>query len=84
MKPMTEKPNKKDEFLSPIGKFYGEFSPENVVFDANLQEFASRISIICALENGGRISSLEAYQQIKAIWGQLRDSKRNLFDRKDN
>jgi len=76
LKPMSEK----DEFIYPRGKYRGEFSPQNLMFDANLQEFAQRIGIICALENGGKISPQEAYTQIKIIWKELKASKHNLLD----
>ena len=69
----------KDKFLNPISNFRGEFSPQNLAFDANLQEFANRISLICALETGGKISANEAYQQIKTLWEQLANSKQNLL-----
>ena len=71
-------PNK-DRFFNPISTYKGEFSPENLAFDANLQEFTNRISIICALETGGRISPLEAYQQIKELWEKLDQSRKNLL-----
>jgi hypothetical protein len=70
----------KDQFFNPQGRYYGEFTPENLAFDANLQEFANRISIICALENGGKINTAEAYEQIKKLWAELKASKRNLLD----
>jgi len=54
-------------------------SPEEIIFDANLQEFASRIGIICGLESGGKIPPQEAYKRIKKLWKDLRDSKRNLL-----
>jgi len=53
-------------------------TPEEIIFDANIQEFAARIGIICGLESGGKISQHEAYQRIKTLWKQLRTSKRNL------
>lgn len=71
-------PNK-DRFFNPISTYKGEFSPENLAFDANLQEFTNRISIICALETGGKISPLEAYQQIKELWEKLDQSRKNLL-----
>jgi hypothetical protein len=74
-------PNK-DRFFNPISSYKGEFSPENLAFDANLQEFTNRISIICALETGGKISPLEAYQQIKELWEKLDQSKNNLLGNK--
>ncbi len=69
----------KERFMNPISRYRGEFSPENIAFDANLQEFTNRISIICALETGGKISPIEAYQQIKDLWTELDQSKKNLF-----
>ncbi len=69
----------KDKFLNPTSKFRGEFTPQNLAFDANLQEFTNRISIICALETGGKISPNDAYQQIKGLWKQLNESKQHLL-----
>lgn len=69
----------KDGFFNPISNFRGEFSPQNLAFNANLQEFTNRISIICALETGGKISSNEAYQQIKDLWIKLDASRQNLL-----
>lgn len=69
----------KDRFFNPISNFRGEFSPQNLAFDANLQEFTNRISIICALETGGKISPNEAYQQIKELWNKLDKSREHLL-----
>jgi hypothetical protein len=55
-------------------------SPQEMIFDANLEEFATRINLICALESNGKLSATEAYQQIKALWKQLKRSKKNLLD----
>ena len=51
---------------------------EQMVFDSNLQEFASRVGLIVGLELGEKISSEEAYQRIRALWKQLKQSKKNL------
>jgi hypothetical protein len=69
----------KERFMNPRSRYRGDFSPQNVAFDANLQEFTNRISIICALETGGKISPIEAYQQIKDLWTELDQSKKNLL-----
>ncbi|MBE9225543.1 hypothetical protein IQ264_08930 [Phormidium sp. LEGE 05292] len=66
------------EFLYPRGRYYGKFTPEYLTFDANLQEFAQRISYICALQTNGKLSAEEAYQQIKNLWKQLKSSKKQL------
>ena len=68
----------KDDFLYPRSPYHGDFTPENLAFNANLQEFAQRVSLICGLETGGKISPEEAYYQVKALWKQLKKSKQNL------
>jgi len=67
------------KFLFPKSRYYGKFSPENLLFNANLQEFSHRVSIICALETGGKISTQEAFLQIAELWHQLEESKQNLI-----
>jgi len=74
---MTNRPEK-DSFLYPQSQYHGEFKPEKLVFNANLQEFAQRVSFICNLETAGKIDTLEAYDQIKKLWKRLRNSKREL------
>ncbi len=77
---MDDHLNKKEEFLYPRSKYYGEFTPENLVFNANLQEFAQRISYVCNLENNGKISPKDAYERIKHLWKQLKQSKKELLN----
>jgi hypothetical protein len=68
----------RDEFLFPRNRYYGDFKPENVVFNANLQEFAQRVNYICNLETSGKLPPDEAYEAIKDLWKQLKASKREL------
>ncbi|CAN1210783.1 Isopropylmalate/homocitrate/citramalate synthase [Tumidithrix helvetica PCC 7403] len=68
----------KSDFISPRSRFYGEFTPQNLVFDANLQEFAHRVSIVTALTTGGKLMPEEAYSQIKKLWHELKSSKKQL------
>ena len=68
----------KEDFLYPRSRYYGEFKPENLVFNANLQEFAQKISVICNLETSGKLPPGEAYEQIKALWKELKESKKQL------
>lgn len=70
----------KEKLFYPIGRYRGEFTPEHLAFNANLQEFAQRVSLICGLETGGKISTQDAYTQIKELWNQLRNSKKELLD----
>lgn len=68
----------KDDFLYPRGRYYGQVKPENLVFNANLQEFAQKISYICNLETGGKIAPEDAYEQIKVLWKELKHTKKQL------
>jgi hypothetical protein len=68
----------KDEFLYPRSRYYGNFTPTNLVLNANLQEFSSQIAILCALETGGKLSGDEAYKQIKRKFKQLKQSRKSL------
>jgi hypothetical protein len=68
----------KENFLYPRSSYRGEVKPENLVFNANLQEFAQKVSYICNLETGGKISSIDAYKQIKALWKDLQRTKKQL------
>jgi hypothetical protein len=67
-----------DNFLCPRSRYSGEFSPQQLTFNANLQEFAHRISYISGLQTGGKISPDEAYNQIKSLYKQLKRSKKGL------
>ena len=64
--------------MFPKSRYYGTFTPQNLMFNANLQEFSHRVTIIGALETGGRLSSQEAYSQISDLWNQLEQSMQNL------
>lgn len=68
----------KTDFLYPRSRYRGAVKPENLVFNANLQEFSQRVNYICCLETGGKLSPEESYKEIKALWKQLKQSKRQL------
>ncbi|MER3494658.1 MAG: hypothetical protein C4323_21885 [Mastigocladus sp. ERB_26_2] len=72
--------NQKDlsKFLYPHSSYRGQVKPENLVFNANLQEFAQKVSFIANLETSGKLAPEEAYSQIKMLWKQLKLSKKEL------
>lgn len=72
-----------ERFSNPYRRYRGKVTPQNLAFDANLQEFANRIGIICNLENAGKVSPHEAYTEIRELWQQLEASKENLLDPTD-
>ena len=69
----------KTDFLYPRGRYYGQVKPENLVFNANLQEFAHKIGYIASLETSGKLKPEDAYKQIKELWKQLKHSQKKLF-----
>ncbi|MEO1432259.1 MAG: hypothetical protein AAFS12_06945 [Cyanobacteria bacterium J06632_19] len=73
----SDKANK-ENFLYPISRYYGQLKPENLVFNANLQEFAQKVGYIVNLQTSGKITSEEAYRQVKALWKKLKHSKKEL------
>ena len=69
---------KTTEFLFPRSRYRGQFTPKNLIFNANLQEFSQQVGYICSLETNGKIFPDEAYQKIEALWINLSSSKVNL------
>ncbi len=67
-----------DDFLNPKASFQGEFTPQNLAFDANLQEFAQRVAYVCALETAGKISPVEAHRRIRVLYEELENSRVGL------
>jgi hypothetical protein len=66
------------DFLYPHYQYHGQFKPEYIAFNANLQEFSQRVSYICNLQTSGKLSPEDAYAQIKNLWKQLKISKKHL------
>ncbi|MBE9198628.1 MULTISPECIES: hypothetical protein [unclassified Nodularia (in: cyanobacteria)] len=73
-------PNQEDKnkFIYPRSRYYGQFQPEHLVFNANLQEFAQRVGYISNLETSGKLTPQQAYKKIKILWKQLKRSKKQL------
>jgi hypothetical protein len=67
------------DFINVHHRYHGEFTPGSLVFDSNLQYFSRRVGLICALENGGKISPQDAFSQIGELWDALKSSASNLL-----
>ena len=76
--PNSNKQSEINNFLYPHSRYRGGFSPQKLAFNSNLQEFSQRIGYICALETGGKLTSMEAYQEIRQLWKKLKKSKKEL------
>ncbi len=68
----------KADFLFPRSRYRGQVKPENLVFNANLQEFSHRVSYISSLESNGKLSPEESYKSIKQLWKDLKRSRKQL------
>ncbi|MFP4133078.1 MAG: hypothetical protein ACLFQP_05155 [Halothece sp.] len=67
-----------NQFLYPQSHYNGEVKPQNLVFNANLQEFSQKVGYIANLETNGKLSPQEAYQQIRELWQELETSYQEL------
>jgi hypothetical protein len=65
-------------FIYTGNRYYGEFTPSNLVFDSNLQDFSRRVGFISALENNGKLSPQDAFNQIAGLWEALENSANHL------
>lgn len=71
----------KQKFLYPLASYKGKFTPENLIFNANLQEFAQKVALICGLEANGKISPVDAYEQIRDLWEKLKQFKEENLEK---
>lgn len=67
-----------NDFLTPRYPYRGSDQPENMLFNANLQEFAQQVSYIAALQTNGKMSTLESYKKIKQQWKRLKKTHKQL------
>lgn len=65
-------------FLYPYARYQGSLTPENLMFDADLQEFSQRVTYLCNLQTNGKLSPDEVIEEIDLLWNQLEQSKAKL------
>ncbi|HIK37534.1 MAG TPA: hypothetical protein IGQ44_06065 [Geminocystis sp. M7585_C2015_104] len=56
------------EMLFPCWHYGGVFTPENWLFNCNLQEFAQKVSMVEALHTAGKISTSQALERLNLLW----------------
>lgn len=76
--PSNNQQPEEQRLLFLMAQYKGEFSLQNLVFNANLQEFAQRVSYIHALHSENEITNSDAYYLIEQIWEELTRSKKEL------
>jgi len=65
-------------FLYPRASYQGPAQPGQLVFNANLQEFAQRVSYISNLNTNGKLTADEAFAHIQYLWETLKHSRAGL------
>ena len=65
-------------FINPHSHYYGEFTPENLKFHNEMEEFVQEANIISNLAGNGKMSLDQAFSEIEALWKQLIKSKEEL------
>lgn len=64
---------------SPVyTRYQGEFSPQHLAFNANLQEFTHRVNQIVSAQGQGRMTDSDALRQIEQLWQELGRSRTGL------
>ncbi|MEH1864624.1 MAG: hypothetical protein V7K69_06355 [Nostoc sp.] len=69
----------KDNFLYQRYRYLGKYTPQNLLFNANLQEFSERVCYLSNLQTSGKISSQKCYEEIEFLWQQLTQSFQTLI-----
>jgi hypothetical protein len=67
-----------NNFVNPRYRYRGPDQPEHLLFNASLQEFAQQVSYIAALQTGGKMTTRESYEQIRARWKKLKRTHKKL------
>jgi hypothetical protein len=66
------------DFIYHRQRYSGKVQPQNMVFNANLQEFAQRVGYISVLETAGKMAPEDSYRRIEELWQELKRSKKKL------
>jgi hypothetical protein len=68
----------RSDFIHHRSRYFGTVQPQNLVFNANLQEFAQKVGYISSLETAGKLSPEDSYRRIETLWQDLKSSKKSL------
>lgn len=65
-------------FFHSHSRYRNRLTPDNSLYNANLQELAQKVSYIYGLQTGGKISPAQADEQIESLWKQFKHAKKQL------
>jgi hypothetical protein len=67
-----------NSFTYPPTCYYNDTTPEGIKFTTELQHFAQKVAYISGLEASGQVTPQVAYKEIKSLWKQLKETKKQL------
>lgn len=70
----------KHQMLYPHAAYRGAFTPNLMLFNANLQEFSHKVGYISGLHTSGKLTSAEAYDRVQGLWKELKKCKKVVLD----
>ncbi len=66
--------------MESFSRYHGDdWTPEGAAFHQNLEQFADRVGLIVGLQANGKITQVDAYDQIRSLWKELKFSKNYLL-----
>ena len=67
--------------MDPHSAYRGsDWPPERLMFHQNLESFAERVGLVVGLQSNGKMSQEQAYDEIRRIWNDLKESKNILLN----
>ena len=66
--------------LNPLSSFPGKPMLLQYMFKTNLQEFGNKVDLLCALQTGGKLSTEDAYAEIRKLWKELKYVNSSLLE----
>ncbi|MEO1004191.1 MAG: hypothetical protein AAFX65_13925 [Cyanobacteria bacterium J06638_7] len=57
-----------------------DWTPQRVMFHQNLETFADRVGLLVGLQSNGKLTQEQAYDEIRLMWKQLKESKGSLLN----
>jgi hypothetical protein len=58
----------KFDFFCPQARYTGTPLPGHETFNFHFQYFANRVSLLCALQTGGKLSPSDAHRRLLHLW----------------
>jgi glutathione peroxidase-family protein len=70
--------NSKQNLLYPHHNYRGTFTPNQLMFNANLQEFSQKVTYIVNFETNGQLTAGQAYQELETLWEKIKECRLSL------